>query len=132
MCAHASPKRERGEGGGRGEKETSRLVTMDARVRRCAKTQREDPYSRAEREFLRFFSLCGATGLENWGRAGPHQSFHTAWHAGMTALPPSPWLSRLPLPRNAAKPSPEKPMSIIAQVDGSGMPAVRGRAAKSA
>jgi hypothetical protein len=31
-----------------------------------------------ERDYLRFFSLCEATDLEKWGRAGPCQSFRTA------------------------------------------------------
>jgi len=44
-------------------------------VQTCAKTQREIPYSRAEREFLRFFWLREAIGLEIWARAGPLRVF---------------------------------------------------------
>jgi hypothetical protein len=50
-----------------------------AGIRRgCAKTRREIPYGRAQREFSRFFPLCEAISLEIWSRPWPPKSFRTA------------------------------------------------------
>src|ERR1700722_5236003 len=43
----------------------------------CAKTRREIPNGRPEREFSRFFLFCEAIGLEIWGWPWPPQSFRT-------------------------------------------------------
>jgi hypothetical protein len=48
---------------------------MSGTRRGCAKTQREIPFSRAKRKFLRFFQLCEMIGLEIWGRAKPLKVF---------------------------------------------------------
>lgn len=48
------------------------------RVEAVRKRGERIPYSPAEREFSRFFSLREAIGLEIWRPLGPPQSFHTA------------------------------------------------------
>jgi hypothetical protein len=69
-----------------------------------AKTQRANPYSCADGDFLRFFLLCEATGLENWGALDPPEFSHSPGRGSpvrcalaewplFSALPP---LSRAP------------------------------------